>query len=63
MRYLLDTNIILFLTSGSNVSNDVMHIIEDYTNKLYTSSLSILEVSHLFKNKKIRSSFKKKWMI
>lgn len=58
MRCLLDTNIILFLTSGDNISNDVMNIIEDYTNKLYVSSLSILEISHLFKSQKIKSSFK-----
>ncbi len=58
MRYLLDTNIVVFLITGKGISKDTEQIIDDYVNRLYVSSLSIMEVSHLIKNDKIKTSFK-----
>lgn len=58
VRFLLDTNILVFLIVGEGISQDTKNIINNYVNKLYMSSLSILEISHLIKNEKVKTSFK-----
>ncbi len=54
-RYLLDTNIIVFMISGEldNISSDVETVLSDYNNELNTSSIVALELLHLYKNKKV----------
>ncbi|WP_172914053.1 type II toxin-antitoxin system VapC family toxin [Capnocytophaga canis] len=56
MRYLLDTNITIFLFSEDydNISNDVKNIVEDYHNILYVSSLSLVEIKYLFEKGKLK---------
>ncbi len=58
MRYLLDTNIIIFLTSGKGISREVLNIIDDYSNRLYISSITIIEIIQLVKIGKIEIDFK-----
>lgn len=60
MRYLLDTNILIFFVVGDddNLSNEVHNILFDYGNLLYTSSLCLIEMVYLYKNKKIKTNFK-----
>ncbi|WP_436416504.1 type II toxin-antitoxin system VapC family toxin [Petrimonas sp.] len=60
MRYLLDTNILIFLTTGDedNISKDVGNILCDYGNLLHTSSLCIVEMIYLYKKHKIKTRFK-----
>lgn len=58
MRYLLDTNIVIYLVTGQHIDDDVQQIIDDYNNLLYISSLSFVELKHLFENKKIKTKFK-----
>ncbi len=54
-RYLLDTNIIVFMISGEldNISPDVIAILGDYDNELNASSIVILELLQLYRNKKV----------
>lgn len=60
MRYLLDTNIIIFILTqkDDDISVDVRAILDDYYNTFYTSSLSIVELVFLFNNGKIKSTYK-----
>ena len=55
-RYLLDTNILAFSLSGEthNLSQETRLILEDYSNLLYTSSVSVLELLQLYRIKKIQ---------
>jgi PIN domain nuclease of toxin-antitoxin system len=54
-RYLLDTNIVIFMISGEldNISPDVTTILSDYDNELNTNSIVILELLQLYRNKKV----------
>lgn len=54
-RYLLDTNIVIFMISGEldNISRDVATILSDYNNELNTNSIVILELLQLYRNKKV----------
>ena len=55
MKYLLDTNILVFLLIDvSLLDDDVIAIVEDCSNTLYVSSVSVNETIHLFKYGKIR---------
>ena len=55
MRYLLDTNIFVFLAADSHrLSKDVYAIIEDYSNLLYISAESVKELIVLVRNNKVR---------
>jgi len=56
-RYLLDTNILVFLLLSEldNISEDIKQIVDDYSNQLYTSSISVLELLQLYRIKKIQS--------
>lgn len=58
MRYLLDTNIVIFLTSGKGISHKVLNIIDDYSNRLYISSITIIEIIQLVRIGKIETDFK-----
>lgn len=54
-RFLLDTNIVIFMISGEldNISPEVADILGDYNNELNTSSIVILELQQLYRNKKV----------
>ena len=55
MRYLIDTNIFVFLAEDSHrLSKDVYAIIEDYSNLLYISAESVKELIVLVRNNKVR---------
>jgi PIN domain nuclease of toxin-antitoxin system len=55
MRYLIDTNIFIFLAEDSgHLSKDVYAIIEDYSNLLYISTESVKELIVLVRNNKVR---------
>ncbi len=54
MRYLLDTNILVFISeSDYKLDNDVKSILNDYSNSFYVSVVSILELIHLIQKGKI----------
>jgi PIN domain nuclease of toxin-antitoxin system len=55
-RFLLDTNILAFIITGSQkeISFEVQQIIDDYNNVLETSTISIKELIHLFRKGKIQ---------
>ena len=55
MRYYLDTNILIFLlTNKDSISNEVQHILSNYENMFFTSSVCIMETIHLFQTKKLQ---------
>ena len=54
MRYLIDSNIVLFLLSDKEMlSMETAHIIENYGNRIYVSSESINEIIYLLQRGKI----------
>ncbi|MGC4129916.1 MAG: type II toxin-antitoxin system VapC family toxin [Bergeyella sp.] len=55
-RYLLDTNIVIFMILGEldNFSPEVRYILEDYSNQLYMSSVSVAELLQLYRIKKVK---------
>ena len=55
-RYLLDTNILAFIVLGEydNLSVETMAIIEDYTNQLYVSAVSVVELLQLYRIRKVK---------
>ena len=60
MRYYLDTNILIFMLSNKkdDISIDVLHIIKDYANTLFASSIAVSELIYLYKNGKLDFKFK-----
>lgn len=55
-RFLLDTNVLVFiLINPESISCDVDLILKDFSNQLYTSSITISELIHLHKINKIQS--------
>src|SRR5690606_26442643 len=54
-RFLLDTNVLVFLISGSTseISHDVSNVLSHYENEIYTSSVCVAELLHLYRVKKI----------
>lgn len=58
MRYYLDTNILAFLMTDSisQLSQDVRGIFEDYASILYTSTVCVQELIHLYQIGKIESN-------
>jgi PIN domain nuclease of toxin-antitoxin system len=60
MRYYLDTNVLVFLlfdkNPDDNLSKKVLDILADYENIFYTSSVSILELFHLYKSGDFKTS-------
>jgi len=58
-RYLLDTNIVLFLLFNSKeLERDVWDILSDYNSRLSVSTVSIQEIIHLYKKGKIKTTWK-----
>lgn len=54
MRLYLDTNILVFLLCDkTSLSKDVLELIFDYSNTLYTSVICVQELIHLFQLGKI----------
>ena len=54
MRLYLDTNILVFLLGErKSLDNDVLEVLFDYSNTLYTSSVCVHELIHLFQIGKI----------
>ncbi|WP_353139977.1 hypothetical protein [Pseudopedobacter sp.] len=45
-RYLLDTNLLVFLISGEldNISKETKNILGDYNNQINTSSIAVAEL-------------------
>lgn len=59
MRYMIDTNIFVFLvTDISQLDKDVESIIQDYSNTLHISAESVKELIVAYKNKGLLT---KKW--
>lgn len=55
MRYLLDTNVLIFFINDTYfLSNDVSAILKDYSNSLYISAESVKELIVLVRNNKLR---------
>ena len=56
MRYYLDTNMLIFMLSGTNddISVDIQHIFKDYANMLFASSVAVSELIFLYKNEKLK---------
>jgi PIN domain nuclease of toxin-antitoxin system len=53
MRYYLDTNILIFVLFDKyrdELSSDVLQIVEDYSNRLYVSSIVVRELVQLYKD-------------
>ena len=55
-RYLLDTNIIVFLVLGDSdsISHNTKMILGDYSNQLYTNTIIVSELIQLYRIKKIK---------
>jgi len=55
-RYLLDTNILVYLVLGykDDISSNVLSIFGDYSSQLFTSSISVLELQQLYRIGKIK---------
>ena len=59
MRYLLDTNILVFLVlDQEELSREVRDIVEDYSNTLCTRVICIVVLLQLYRIGKIRSKYK-----
>ena len=59
MRYLIDTNIFVFLSlDPDSLSRDVLALLEDYDSQLYISTESVKELVVGFNNKGL---FSKRW--
>ncbi len=59
MRYLIDTNIFLYLNYDTTLlSPDIAYILGNYENIIYISSESVKEVIHLFQNGKIKTDWR-----
>ncbi|MDO5607406.1 MAG: PIN domain-containing protein [Capnocytophaga sp.] len=56
MRYLLDTNIVIFMISEDlkNMTSQTKEITKGYENILYISAMSLVELKYLFENNKLR---------
>ena len=57
MRYLLDTNIVVYIgmSEFDKIAPQTNLIINDYNNQLYTSSITAVEIVQLYNNNKIKS--------
>lgn len=59
MRYLIDTNILIFWITGEDcIEDDVEAIFDDANNVIYISSLTLTETLHLLKNERIKTKYK-----
>ena len=54
MRYLIDTNILIFILIDKHyIDSNVKHLLSEYNNVFYVSSSSIFEALHLFQTGRI----------
>jgi len=59
VRYLLDTNILVFLLlNQEELSPRARAIVKDYSNLLYTSSVCIVELLQLYRIRKVEQVYK-----
>ena len=59
-RYLLDTNIVLYIIlNPTELERNVVDILEDYNNCYYTSAITVQEIAQLFRKGKIKPRWKK----
>ncbi|MFZ4799431.1 MAG: type II toxin-antitoxin system VapC family toxin [Bacteroidia bacterium] len=59
MRYLIDTNILIFAISDKDcLSKNIQSILNEYDSDLFISSSSIFELLHLFQNGRISTKIK-----
>ena len=59
-RYLLDTNIVVFLLFNQKEVEDVIwDLLDDYNNQLYVSTVSLQEIIHLYKKNRIKTGWKR----
>ena len=59
-RYLLDTNIVVFLLFNQNEVEDVVwDLLGDYNSQLYVSTVSLQEIIHLYKNNRLKTIWKR----
>ena len=57
--YLLDTNIILYsLFDQKELETHVLDLLDDYNSKFYISVISVQEIIHLYKQNKIKTTWK-----
>ena len=64
MRYLLDTNIVIFFTTNhSNLSKDVIALLQDTDNVLCVSAETIREIIVLYKIKVLLRSIGRRAML
>jgi len=58
MRYYLDTNILIFaiLKDIYSINRDIRHILDDYSNRFYVSSVAVRELIHAYKTEDIKDS-------
>lgn len=56
MKYFLDTNIILILFLGryNELRKSVIDLLENTSNSFYASSVSLIEISQLYRKKKLK---------
>jgi PIN domain nuclease of toxin-antitoxin system len=60
MRYLIDTNILIFALSNQEyyIDKNVYSLLNDYDNTIFVSSSSVFEAVHLYQTGRIKTSFK-----
>jgi len=60
MRYLIDTNILIFSLCNQEhfIASNVAEILEDFENTIYVSSSSVFEAIHLYQNGRIKAKYK-----
>lgn len=59
MRYLIDTNILIFaIIDKQFIDKNVTAILDNYENTIFVSSSSIFEIIHLFQNGRISTKIK-----
>ena len=56
-RYLLDTNILVFMISGDSesFSNEIKNILDDFSNQLNTSVFAVSELIQLYRIGKVKT--------
>jgi len=60
MRYLIDSNLLIDITSKAYVSDDIWNILYDYENTIYVSSESVKEFIHWLQSGKVAPKIKLK---
>ena len=59
MRYYLDTNVLIFVLTQNDYSicREVQHILDDYSNRFYISSVAVQELIYAYKAKGIEDTY------